>query len=91
MASKRRRHNDEVEEVHPRAAGIDIGSREHWVTVTPGLDPEPVRSFRSFTGDLQKLADWLAACGVQSVVMESTGVYWADSSGRRNVGVFQRT
>ncbi len=77
MASKRVRRSGGVEVVHPRAAGIDIGSREHWVAVSPGLDEEkPIRSFPSFTGDLHALADWLAACGVQSVAMESTGVYW---------------
>src|SRR5712692_8700185 len=58
------------------AAGIDVGSTEHWVAVPPGRDPEPVRCFQSFTADLHRLADWLAACGVETVAMESTGVYW---------------
>lgn len=65
-----------VEVVHPHAAGIDVGSDRHWVAVPEGRDPEPVRSFRSFTADLERLADWLEACGVQTVAMESTGVYW---------------
>ncbi len=76
MRSKRKRQSGTVDVVHPRAAGIDIGSREHWVAVTPGLDEDPVRSFHSFTTDLNALADWLEACGVETVAMESTGVYW---------------
>ncbi len=75
MRSKRKRQSGTVDVVHPRAAGIDIGSREHWVAVTPGLDEDPVRSFHSFTTDLNALADWLEACGVETVAMESTGVY----------------
>jgi transposase len=61
---------------HPHAAGIDIGAREIWVAVPPGSDPKPVRSFDTFTDDLLKLRDWLLACGVRTVAMESTGVYW---------------
>ncbi len=61
---------------HPHAAGIDIGSASHFVAVPPDRDDEPVREFSSFTADLQRLADWLTACGVDTVAMESTGVYW---------------
>lgn len=61
---------------HPNAAGIDIGSAAHFVAVPPDRDDEPVREFASFTADLQRLADWLTACGVDTVAMESTGVYW---------------
>ena len=61
---------------HPNAAGIDIGSASHFVAVPPDRDDEPVREFASFTADLHRLADWLAACGVDTVAMESTGVYW---------------
>ena len=61
---------------HPNAAGIDIGSAAHYVAVPPERDAEPVREFKSFTADLQALADWLQACGVDTVAMESTGVYW---------------
>lgn len=61
---------------HPNAAGIDIGSAAHFVAVPPDRDDEPVREFQSFTADLHRLADWLDACGVDSVAMESTGVYW---------------
>jgi transposase len=62
--------------LHPHAAGIDIGAREIWVAVPPGSHPKPVRSFETFTDALLQLRDWLLACGVQTVAMESTGVYW---------------
>ena len=61
---------------YPNAAGIDIGSAAHFVAVPPDRDDEPVREFASFTADLHRLADWLAECGVDTVAMESTGVYW---------------
>ncbi len=61
---------------HPNAAGVDIGSSSHYVSVPPDRDDEPVREFPSFTVDLNALADWLDACGVDTVAMESTGVYW---------------
>ncbi len=62
--------------IHPFAAGIDIGSRFHVVAVSPDLSDEPVQTFQAFTGDLQRMADWLVATGTKTVVMESTGVYW---------------
>ncbi len=61
---------------HPNAAGVDIGSSSHYVAVPPDRDDEPVREFPSFTVDLNAMADWLDACGVDTVAMESTGVYW---------------
>lgn len=61
---------------HPNAAGIDIGSASHYCAVPPDRDDEPVREFASFTADLSRLADWLDACRVDTVAMESTGVYW---------------
>ncbi len=61
---------------HPDAAGIDIGSASHFVAVPPDRDDEPVREFSSLTCDLQATADWLKRCGVTTVAMESTGVYW---------------
>src|ERR1039457_1396133 len=61
---------------HPNAAGIDIGCASHFVAVPPDRDDESVREFPSFTVDLNALADWLTTCGVDTVVMESTGVYW---------------
>ena len=61
---------------HPNAAGIDIGSGSHFVAVPPDRDDEPVREFPSFTVDLNAMADWLKACGVDTIAMESTGVFW---------------
>jgi len=58
------------------AAGIDVGSREHYVAVPPGRDPRPVQQFGSFTADLHRLTKWLVACGIETVVMQATGVYW---------------
>src|SRR5450755_623738 len=58
------------------AAGIDIGARELWVAVPPGRDEQTVRVFDTFTDDLQQLVQWLIQCGVTTVAMESTGVYW---------------
>ena len=58
----------------PRARAIDIGSASHFVAVPPDRDDAPVREFSSFTIDLNVLADWLKACGVDTVAMESTGV-----------------
>ena len=62
--------------VEANAAGIDVGARQVYAAVPPDRDPQPVRSFDTFTEDLEKLADWLLACGIRSVAMESTGVYW---------------
>jgi transposase len=65
-----------LEVVHQNVAGIDVGNESHYVAVAPGCDHEPVREFGSWTADLAKMADWLKSCGVQHVVMQSTGVYW---------------
>jgi hypothetical protein len=65
-----------LEVVHPRAAGIDVGNASHYVAVPPGRDAEPVREFGCFTEDLQRLAKWLKSCGIDTVAMQSTGVYW---------------
>jgi transposase len=65
-----------LQRIAPNAAGIDCGAEAHYVAVPPDRDATPVRSFRTFTDDLHRLADWLAACGVTTVAMESTGVYW---------------
>src|SRR5262245_66193696 len=62
--------------VHPHAAGIDVGNSAHYVAVRPDCDPESVRRFECFTADLHRLADWLQQCGVTTVAMQSTGVYW---------------
>lgn len=58
------------------AAGIDIGHREHWCAVPSDRCAHPVQSFGTFTQDLERLADWLKSCGIKTVAMESTGVYW---------------
>ena len=62
--------------IHRRAAGVDIGSTFHVVAVPADIDSDPVRSFKSFTADLTRLADWLVGLGIRTVAMESTGIYW---------------
>ncbi len=62
--------------INLHVAGIDCGSAEHYVAVPLDRDATPVRAFKTFTGDLHRLADWLTACRITSVAMESTGVYW---------------
>ncbi len=79
QARKRKQKEKKAAEMpvlNANAAGIDIGATEIYVAVHPDCDPEPVRSFATFTEDLHRLADWLKTCGVSSVAMESTGVYW---------------
>jgi transposase len=61
---------------NPGAAGVDVGADAHWACVPADRDPEPVRRFGTCTADLEALADWLQRCGVTTVAMESTGVYW---------------
>jgi transposase len=73
---KTKRSRTEISPVHANAAAIDIGATLHVAAVGPDRDPEPVRSFGTFTGDLHRLADWFRQCGVSTVAMESTGVYW---------------
>jgi len=70
------RRSGQFSTINPHAAGLDIGSTFHVAAVAPDRDPDPVRTFRSFSGDLHQLADWLQAVGITSVAMESTGVYW---------------
>jgi transposase len=65
-----------LKRVNLDAAGIDVGSSHHYVAVPEDRDEEPVRRFESFTNDLHRLADWLEKCGIDTVAMESTGVYW---------------
>lgn len=62
--------------VHDNAAGIDVGAEFHVVAVPRDRDSEPVRTFKSFTSELHRLADWLKEIGITTVAMESTGVYW---------------
>jgi transposase len=65
-----------LEQINLNAAGIDIGAEEVWVAVPPDRDEQSVRTFPTFTADLQRLADWLKACRIETVAMEATGVYW---------------
>jgi transposase len=74
--AKRSRSRKALSTIHPAAARIDIGATMHVAAVGPDRDTEPVRTFRTFTDDLHRLADWLASCGIKTVAMESTGVYW---------------
>ena len=62
--------------VHPNAAAIDVGARMHVAAVATDRTAEPVRSFGTFTTDLHRLVDWFEECGVETVAMESTSVYW---------------
>lgn len=66
----------ELQQVNLSAAGIDVGAESHFVAVPLGRDEQTVREFSAFTADLRRLADWLEQCRVDTVVMESTGVYW---------------
>ena len=62
--------------IHPRAAGIDLGARQHYVAVPEERCDTPVRCFGPYTPDLIEMADWLAECDIDTVAMEATGVYW---------------
>ena len=74
--------NPGLEIVHPDAAGIDIGNESHFVAVPPDRDREPVQEFGCWTADLRRMADWLKGCGIKTVSMQSTGVYWRLLAGR---------
>ena len=77
---KRKRSKPKIDRtmpmVHTNAAAIDVGATMHMAAVRADRTPEPVRSFGTFTTDLRRLVDWLKECGVETVVMESTSVYW---------------
>jgi transposase len=66
----------QLEQLNLNAAGIDVGAESHWVAVPPDRDEQPVQEFGAFTADLYALAEWLWQCQIDTVVMESTGVYW---------------
>jgi transposase len=66
----------QLEQLNLNAAGIDVGATEHWVAVPADRDAQPVQRFGAFTADLYALAEWLRQCQIETVVMESTGVYW---------------
>ena len=65
-----------LEVVHPNAAGIDIGNEFHYVAVPPSRDNQPVRRFGCTTAELKAMAAWLKQCGMRTVAMQSTSVYW---------------
>src|SRR5437879_7709124 len=65
-----------LEVVHPDAAGIDIGNESHYVAVPPGRDSLQVRRYGCTTDELKAMANWLKLCGIRTVAMQSTGVYW---------------
>jgi hypothetical protein len=77
LARRLRVEDPGLEVMHPHAAGIDVGNSAHYVAVRPDRDPDSVRRFECFTADLHRLADWLQQCGVTTVAMQSTGVYWS--------------
>ena len=72
----KKRQLEELACVYPNAAGLDIGSAEIVVAVGAHRDAEPVRVFATFTPDLHTLVAWLLSCGIDTVAMESTGVFW---------------
>ena len=76
LARRLRSEDPGLEVVHPNAAGVDVGNSAHYVAVRPDRDSQPVRRFECFTADLNRLADWLESCGVKTVALQSTGVYW---------------
>jgi transposase len=75
-APRPRRSPSLLKRINPDAAGVDCGSAEHYVAVPADRDEVSVRVFKTFTGDLHRLADWLIRCGITTVAMEATGVYW---------------
>ncbi len=79
MAKKRRKKITKGKMLHtiqPNAAGIDIGATEIYVAVSQDRDSRSVRCFKTFTEDLHSCAKWLKKCAINSIAMESTGVYW---------------
>jgi transposase len=68
--------SDDMPRINQNAAGIDVGASEMWAAVPPSRDARPVQRFEAFTRDLYAMADWLKRCRIETVVMESTGVYW---------------
>ena len=77
LARKIQADDVNLEVVHPDAAGIDIGNECHYVAVPSKRDSEqPVRRFGCVTAELKAMAEWLKQCGIRTVAMQSTGVYW---------------
>jgi hypothetical protein len=76
MMRKMQSEDLSLEVLHPDAAGIDIGNESHYVAVPPTRDSQPVRCFGCTTAELKAMADWLKQCGIHTIAMQSTGVYW---------------
>src|SRR5713101_1577424 len=76
MTRKIQSEDIRLEVVHCDAAGIDIGNESHYVAVPPSRDSQPVRRFGCTTAELKVMAGWLHQCGIRTVAMQSTGVYW---------------
>lgn len=76
QAKQKERQRAVLEQINLNAAGADIGAEEIYVAVPADRDEKPVRRIESYTADLQQLAEWLIACEVDTLAMESTGVYW---------------
>jgi transposase len=76
MTRKIQSEDISLEVIHPNAAGIDIGNESHYVAVPPTRDSHPVRRFGCTTAELKEMAVWLKQCGIRTVAMQSTGVYW---------------
>ena len=76
MRTEQRGFRLSLECIEPNAAGIDVGSRSIYVAVGGEREAEPVRCFATFTEDLRAMAAWLKQCGITTIAMESTGVYW---------------
>src|ERR1700741_328858 len=76
MIRKMQSEDLSLEVIHPDAAGIDIGNESHYAAVPPGRDSQPVRRFGCTTAELKAMATWLQQCGIRTVAMQSTGVYW---------------
>src|SRR5258707_11503100 len=76
MTRKIQSEDMRLEVMHPDAAGVDIGNESHYVAVPAARDSEPVRRFGCTTAELKAMANWLKQCGIRTVAMQSTGVYW---------------
>ena len=71
----KREWDEGLSALNRNVAGIDVGNADHYVAVPIGRDPEPVRTYGSFTSDLHCMAQWLKACGIETVVMQATGAF----------------
>ncbi len=75
-SQERQSQSNSLPVLFPNTAGIDIGSKSHFVAVPSDRDANPVREFSTFTASLHNMVSWLKQCRIKTVIMESTGVYW---------------